>query len=119
MRLLNTTGTCYRDNKGFLFSYDTQLDFIYKGHYLENMTFYSMTTRKHQRNLERVHWFCQLTQCPVGAREAYITDYILKEIKYLKHDITQRICKRMTTKNKQCIDRSACKIEFLEALLAL
>ena len=50
---LNTTGSFWLDNDGNYWSYRTQLTCNYNGYRLVNNTFYSMTTRKHQAQINR------------------------------------------------------------------
>ena len=50
---LNSTGSFWLDNNGNYWSYDTQLTYNYNGYRLVNNTFYSMTTRKHQAQINR------------------------------------------------------------------
>ena len=50
---LNSTGSFWLDNYGNYWSYDTQLTYNYNGYRLVNNTFYSMTTRKHQGQINR------------------------------------------------------------------
>ena len=50
---LNSTGSFWLDNNGNYWSYDTQLTYDYNGYRLVNNTFYSMTTRKHQVQINR------------------------------------------------------------------
>ena len=50
---LNSTGSFWLDNNGNYWSYDTQLTYDYNGYRLVNNTFYSMTTRKHQAQINR------------------------------------------------------------------
>ena len=50
---LNTTGSFWLDNDSNYWSYNTQLTCNYNGYRLVNNTFYSMTTRKHQAQINR------------------------------------------------------------------
>ena len=50
---LNTTGSFWLDNEGNYWSYNTQLTCNYNGYRLVNNTFYSMTTRKHQSQINK------------------------------------------------------------------
>lgn len=50
---LNTTGSFWLDTNGNYWSYNTQLTCNYNGYRLVNDTFYSMTTRKHQAQINR------------------------------------------------------------------
>ena len=48
---LNSTGSFWLDKDDNYWSYETQLTCNYNGYRLVNNTFYSMTTRKHQRQI--------------------------------------------------------------------
>lgn len=49
---LNSTGSFWKDENNNYWSYNTQLTCYFNGYRLVNKTFYSMTTRKHQRQIE-------------------------------------------------------------------
>lgn len=50
---LNSTGSFWLDDEGNYWSYNTQLTVNYNDYRIINTTFYSMTTRKHQAQIEK------------------------------------------------------------------
>lgn len=117
MRLLNTTGSFYIDNYGDFYSYNTQLTGDYLGELWYNNTYYSQTTRCHQRNVpnEYKDFNHTLNHCSYGRQDWNLC--IQTEIVCIKRELDYRFNKRKTQKNKEIIESLLQKQLFLQSVL--
>lgn len=120
MKKLNTTGSLWLNNDGNAYSYNTQLTGSYKGLSVFNNTYYSMTTRKHQRYFNKNNFDLILTTCRYSTRLQ--PDEVEKAIKDEIADIDWQFCqmidKRNTQKKKATIQELLSRKEFLTSILS-
>lgn len=112
---LNTTGSFWMSDNGNYWSYNTKMTETYKGEIFKNITYYSATTRKHQCYIPCVDFNHQLD---VRKYNNWDIEEVIKEnIEALKAENKQRIQKRKTKNNLECIKANVLKIKFLRDLL--
>lgn len=112
---LNTTGSFWMSDNGNYWSYNTKMTDRYKGEVFKNITYYSATTRKHQCRIPYVKFNHQLDVKYYGNWD--IEDAIKRNIKFLERENRQRVQKRKTKNNLECIKANVLKIKFLRDLL--
>lgn len=112
---LNSTGSFWKSNNGKYWSYSTKMTDSYKGEFFKNITFYSVTTRKHQGQIPYVDFNHQLNVKKYGDWD--IEDVIKQNINYLIAENKHRIQKRKTKNNLTSIKLNVLKIKFLRDLL--
>lgn len=112
---LNTTGSFWMSDNGNYWSYNTKMTDYYKGEFFKNITFYSITTAKHQGQIPYVDFNHQLEVDKLG--DWNIEDVIKDNIEALKVENTNRLLKRKTKNNLECIKANVLKIKFLCDLL--
>jgi hypothetical protein len=112
---LNTTGSFWKSDNGNYWSYNTKMTDYYKGEFFKNITYYSVTTRKHQSYIPYVDFNHQLNVRRYGNWD--IEDVIKENIKALKVENANRLQKRRTKNNIECIKANVLKIKFLCDLL--
>lgn len=117
MRLLNTTGSFYIDNKGDFYSYSTQLTGDYLGELWYNNTYYSQTTRCHQGKVpyDYKDFNHTLNCCGYGNQDW--EQCIKNEIEIIQRDLNIRFQKRKTVNNKYEIERLLKKQLYLQSIL--
>lgn len=112
---LNTTGSFWMSNDGNYWSYNTKMTDYYKGEMFKNTTFYSHTTATHQSKIPYVDFNHQLD---VRKYNNWDIEEVIKEnIAALKVENTNRLQKRRTKNNLECIKANVLKIKFLCDLL--
>lgn len=112
---LNTTGSFWMSDNGNYWSYNTKMTEYYKGEFFKNTTYYSITTSKHQTNIPYVDFNHQLDVIYYGNWD--IEDAIKRNIEFLESENRQRVQKRKTKNNLECIKANVLKIKFLRDLL--
>lgn len=112
---LNTTGSFWRSEDGNYWSYNTKMTDSYKGEFFKNITYYSAATRTHQGRIPYVDFNHQLDVIYYGNWD--IKDAIKRNIKFLESENRQRVQKRKTKNNLECIKANVLKIKFLRDLL--
>lgn len=112
---LNTTGSFWMSDNGNYWSYNTKMTEYYKGEFFKNTTYYSITTSKHQTNIPYVDFNHQLDVIYYGNWD--IEDAIKRNIEFLESENRQRVQKRKTKNNLECIKLNVLKIKFLRELL--
>lgn len=112
---LNTTGSFWMSDNGNYWSYNTKMTDTYKGEFFKNITYYSATTRKHQGQIPYVDFNHQLNVREYGNWN--IEDVIKENIDFLECENKQRVQKRRTKNNLECIKANILKIKFLRDLL--
>lgn len=112
---LNSTGSFWMSDNGNYWSYNTKMTDNYKGEFFKNITYYSATTRRHQCQIPYVDFNHQLDVKYVGNWD--IEDAIKRNIKFLECENRQRVQKRKTKGNLECIKANVLKIKFLRDLL--
>lgn len=112
---LNSTGSFWRSDDGNYWSYNTKMTDYYKGKFFKNISYYSATTRKHQYQIPYVDFNHQLYVCKYG--DWNIETIIEQNINLLIEDNKQRVQKRKTKNNLECIKANVLKIKFLRDLL--
>lgn len=112
---LNTTGSFWMSDNGNYWSYNTKMTEYYKGEFFKNTTYYSITTSKHQTNIPYVDFNHQLDVIYYGNWD--IEDAIKRNIEFLESENIQRVQKRKTKNNLECIKANVLKIKFLRDLL--
>lgn len=112
---LNTTGSFWMSSDGNYWSYNTKMTDSYKGEFFKNITYYSVTTRKHQGQIPYVDFNHQLNACGYGNWD--IEDVIKENIDFLVDENKQRVQKKKTKNNLECIKANVLKIKFLRDLL--
>lgn len=120
VKKLNSTGSLWLNNEGYVFSYNTQLTSHYKNLRVFNNTFYSMTTRKHQSRFNRSNFDLILTTCEYSTRlQPYEVEQAIKsEIANIDWTFCQLLDKRNTKKKKQKIQELYNRKEFLVNVLS-
>lgn len=112
---LNSTGSFWRSDDGNYWSYNTKMTDYYKGEFFKNTTYYSVTTRKHQGQIPYVDFNHQLK---VKKYSNWNIDEVIKDnIEALKVENANRLLKRRTKNNLECIKANVLKIKFLCDLL--
>lgn len=112
---LNTTGSFWRSDDGNYWSYSTKMTDCYKGEFFKNTSYYSATTSKHQSQIPYVDFNHQLYVSKYG--NWGIEAAIERNINLLIEDNKQRVQKRKTKNNLECIKANVLKIKFLRDLL--
>lgn len=112
---LNSTGSFWMSDNGNYWSYNTKMTDYYKGEMFKNITFYSHTTSKHQGNIPYVDFNHQLEVNKYGNWD--IKEVIKDNIEALKVENTNRLQKRKTKNNLECIKANVLKIKYLSDLL--
>lgn len=112
---LNSTGSFWMSSDGNYWSYSTKMTDSYKDEFFKNITYYSVTTRKHQGQIPYVDFNHQLEVGFSGGWD--IENVIKRNIKFLEHENKQRVQKRKTKNNLKCIKANVLKIKFLRDLL--
>lgn len=112
---LNTTGSFRMAADGNYWSYNTKMTDYYKGEFFNNTSRYSTTTSKHQSRIPYVDFNHQLNVCRYGNWD--IEDVIKENIKALEVENANRLQKRRTKNNLECIKANVLKIKFLRDLL--
>lgn len=112
---LNTTGSFWMSDNGNYWSYNTKMTDYYKGEFFKNTSYYSATTRKHQCNIPCVDFNHQLDVIYYGDWD--IETVIKRNINLLVDENKQRVQKRKTKNNLECIKANVLKIKFLRDLL--
>lgn len=112
---LNSTGSFWMSDDGNYWSYNTKMTDSYKGEFFKNITNYSTTTRKHQSQIPYVDFNHQLYARRYG--DWNIEDVIKENIDLLECENKQRVQKRKTKNNLECIKLNVLKIKFLRDLL--
>lgn len=112
---LNTTGSFWMSDNGNYWSYNTKMTDTYKGELFKNITYYSHTTRVHQGRIPYTDFNHQLDVKYYGNWD--IEDAIKRNIKFLECENRQRVQKRKTKNNLECIKANVLKIKFLRDLL--
>ena len=105
MKRLNSTGTLWLDNNGYVYSYKTQLTNHYKDLRVFNNTYYSITTRKHQAKFDRKSFDLILNYCKyfTRLRPYEIRHAIRTELKILDYQLNELSKKRNTRKKAETI----------------
>lgn len=112
---LNSTGSFWMSDDGNYWSYNTKMTDYYKGEMFKNITFYSTTTSHHQSKIPYVDFNHQLD---VNKYENWDIEEIIKEnIEALKVENANRLLKRKTKNNLECIKLNVLKIKYLSDLL--
>lgn len=88
---LNTTGSFWMSGNGNYWSYNTKMTDTYKGEFFKNVTYYSVTTSKHQGQIPYVDFNHQLDVCKYG--DWNIEDKIKENINFLIDENKQRVQK--------------------------
>lgn len=112
---LNSTGSFWKSSDSKYWSYSTKMTDSYKGEFFKNITFYSVTTRKHQGQIPYVDFNHQLNVKKYGDWD--IEDVIKQNINYLIAENKYRIQKRKTKNNLTSIKLNVLKIKYLSDLL--
>lgn len=112
---LNTTGSFWMSDDGNYWSYNTKMTDYYKGEFFKNVSYYSVTTSRHQAHIPYVDFNHQLEVYKLG--DWNIEDVIKDNIEALKVENTNRLLKRKTKNNLECIKLNVLKIKFLRDLL--
>lgn len=112
---LNSTGNFWRSDDGNYWSYSTKMTDYYKGEFFKNITFYSVSTSKHQVQIPYVDFNHQLYVRKYGNWD--IETVIEQNINFLVDENKQRVQKRKTKNNLECIKANVLKIKFLRDLL--
>lgn len=112
---LNSTGSFWRSEDGNYWSYNTKMTDNYKGEFFKNITYYSATTSKHQGQIPYVDFNHQLNARKYG--DWNIEEVIKENINFLIAENKQRVQKRRTKNNLECIKANVLKIKFLRDLL--
>lgn len=112
---LNTTGSFWMSSDGNYWSYNTKMTDYYKGEFFKNTTYYSNTTSKHQSQISYVDFNHQLDVIYYGDWD--IETVIKRNINFLESENKQRVQKRKTKNNLECIKANVLKIKFLRDLL--
>lgn len=113
---LNTTGSFWMSDNGNYWSYNTKMTDNYKGEFFKNTSYYSTTTSKHQSQIPYVDFNHQLNARRYGNWD--IEDVIKENINFLVDENKQRVQKRKTKNNLECIKLNVLKIRFLRDLLS-
>lgn len=112
---LNTTGSFWMSSDGNYWSYNTKMTDYYKGEFFKNTTYYSNTTSKHQSQISYVDFNHQLDV--IYYDDWDIETVIKRNINFLESENKQRVQKRKTKNNLECIKANVLKIKFLRDLL--
>ena len=94
---------------------NTTGSFWVSGEFFKNITYYSQTTRKHQGQIPYVDFNHQLNARRYGNWD--IEDVIKENIDFLVDENKQRVQKKKTKNNLECIKLNVLKIKFLRDLL--
>ena len=119
MKKINSTGTLWMNDEGYSFSYNTQLTNHYKNLRVFNNTFYSMTTRRHQRQFDINSFDLVLTNCKYNTRltSFEIEKAIEYELDYIDNFLNKLSKKRNTQKKLETIQNLNNRKEFLMNIL--
>lgn len=112
---LNSTGSFWRSDNGNYWSYNTKMTDYYKGEFFKNTSYYSTTTSKHQSQIPYADFNHQLDVRNYGNWD--IETVIKRNINFLVDENKQRVQKRKTKNNLDCIKANVLKIKFLRDLL--
>lgn len=112
---LNSTGSFWFSADGNYWSYSTKMTDYYKGEFFKNTTYYSNTTSKHQSQIPCEDSNHQLNVRRYGNWD--IEEVIKENIDFLESENKQRVQKRKTKNNLECIKANVLKIKFLRDLL--
>lgn len=112
---LNSTGSFWMSDDGNYWSYGTKMTDYYKGETFKNITFYSVTTAKHQSKIPYVDFNHKLEVGRYG--DWNIEEAINRNIEALKLENAKRIHKYKTQNNLASIKLNVLKIKYLRDLL--